>query len=88
MGLNANHRCSLKRFSYVLKMRSFHSIEFSTTNLLNKEYNPSVLQQRNAMEQAANDDEKRSINALTLFISMFLTAFICINLSATIRFLI
>lgn len=33
------------------------------------------MQQRNPIEQAAIDDEKRSINALTLFISMFLTAF-------------
>lgn len=48
--------------------------EFSTTNLLNNEYtHPSAMHQRNSMEQAAVDDEKRSINALSLFISMSLT---------------
>lgn len=40
---------------------------------MNNEYaHPNVLHQRNAAEQSAAEDEKRSINALSLFISKFL----------------
>lgn len=47
------------------------SAEFSTTNALNNEYGQNnATQQRNTLEQAVINDEKRSINALSLVISM------------------
>lgn len=50
------------------------SAEFSTTNALNNEYGQNnATQQRNTLEQAVINDEKRSINALSLFISMHST---------------
>lgn len=68
--------------------------EFSPTNLLNNEYtHPSAMHQRNSIEQAAVDDEKRSINALSLFISMSLTTqhillagYLCVQLITIFQF--
>lgn len=44
----------------------------STASAINNEYGQaSMIQQRNPLEQAIFDDEKRSINAFSLFISRF-----------------
>ena len=48
-------------------------IEFTSVNVMNNEYaQTSLMQQKNTLEQAIFDDEKRSINALSLFISEYI----------------
>lgn len=60
----------------------FFSTEMSSANVINNEYGQSSMQQqRNPLEQAVFDDEKRSINALSLFISK------CLKIIAIIWFL-
>lgn len=47
--------------------------EFSSASVMNNEYaQSSMVQQKNTLEQAIFDDEKRSINALSLFLSKFI----------------
>lgn len=46
--------------------------DISSASAINNEYGQaSMMQQKNPLEQAIVDDEKRSINALSLFISKF-----------------
>lgn len=67
-----NHRFFLNSSIYMTFFFLFEK-EFSSASVMNNEYaQSSMVQQKNTLEQAIFDDEKRSINALSLFLSKFI----------------
>lgn len=62
-----NELYALKAFLEEIPLSNFS--EYSTANALNNDYGQSLIQQKSTLEQSIIDNEKRSINALSLFIS-------------------